>query len=121
MAIEQWPADLPTRHILSSWSRAPARGPDITSFEAGPDLQREVGEASGYDEPITIAMTAAQRASFWTFWEVALHRGADFFEMPIYDPSSPTVPVKTCMIIGKPQEKEVAADRFHISIQRRVY
>jgi hypothetical protein len=121
MAFIQWPPSLPTKHIVGSWSREPDRGPDMTQFEDGPDLQRAPNQIVAYAEPVTIPMTTAQRELFWHFWEVTLVKGSMMFEAPVYAPGISPAPVRRVLIVGKPRETESALDRFLITVMRKVY
>lgn len=121
MTMIQWPAELPTRHLIGSWSREPDRGPEATQFEDGPDLQRAPNQIVAYAEPVTIPMTTRQREVFWHFWEVTLAKGSMPFEAPVYAPGQSPAPLKRVLITGKPRESEVALDRFHVTLMRKVY
>ena len=121
MPLIQWPAELPTRHLTGSWSREPDRGPDLTQFEDGPDLQRAPNQIVAYAEPVTIPMTTRQREVFWHFWEVTLVKGSMPFEAPAYAPGMSPAPVRRMIITGKPRETEVALDRFNVTLMRKVY
>lgn len=76
--MSAWPSDLP-RPQLDGYQFAPVNAVIRTDMEAGPARQRQRFTAAPIMLSATWHFTAAQFASFRTFFDSTVHRGADWF------------------------------------------
>ena len=83
MALPAWPSTIPYQSLRQQWGGTPTRAPLATEMERGNTRMRSrPGDDVGTYTWGGI-LTAAQLATFETFFEATLSNGAGRFTMPV--------------------------------------
>jgi hypothetical protein len=86
-----------------------------TAMESGRARVHRVTDTIARNSGFSIALTVAQSAIFWNFFNDEANAGADWFYMPIDTANS--VDVHLCRFTGYPSMKKIKADCYMVTVQ----
>jgi hypothetical protein len=110
--MDTWPATLPQYPLIAGYARTQQPQTVRTEMDAGPAyVRRRFTAASTYFSESTI-VDAAQRATFWEFFNTTLAGGA----LPFSWKDPVTAAAGIFRFMGEPQEVAYTDDIFEIKL-----